>query len=58
MSKLSLKREYVYVNHCNWSTYTPYLGYKIELSNFTLYSVYHGLNQVTHNGNVVVHIGV
>ncbi len=58
MSKLSLKKDYKYVEHCNWSIYTPYLGYTIELSNFTLYEVYHNDNQVMNGVNEVVHIGV
>ena len=58
MSKLSLKKDYIYAEHCNWSIYTPYLGYAIELSNFTLYEVYNGANMVMHGNNQVVHIGV
>ncbi len=58
MSKLSLKKDYNFVEHCNWSFYTPYLGYTVELTNFTIYNVYHGLDRVVHNTDPVIYINV
>ena len=58
MSKLSLKRDYVFVEHCNWNFYTPYLRYDIELTNFTLYNIVNNTDNVVHGLDNVIHINV
>jgi hypothetical protein len=58
MSKLSLTRNYIYAEHCNWDFYTPYLGYVIPITNFSKYNIVHNTDNVVYNNFNVVHIGI
>ena len=58
MSKLSLEKNYVYVEHCNYNFYTPYLRTTISVNNFTKYNVVNLTDNVVNGLDNVIYIGI
>ncbi len=58
MSKLSIDKKFVFVEHCNWSFYTPFLRTEIPFTVLTKYNVINVKNNVVNGTNNVIHIGV
>ncbi len=54
MSKLYDSKSYVFMKHCNWDLFTPFLGEVIAHSGKVKYNVVHLADNVSHNGDNVI----
>jgi len=54
MSKLYNGKEFRFMEHCNWTVYTPFLGEYVIPSDNVLYNIIHNQDNVVHLGDNVI----